>query len=59
MKVSERSKDCWTCHKSSDVRRWQVVRNLRNNIAKTESMCPTLHVVPTEEIQVLTKLHKL
>jgi len=32
----------------------EVVCNLRNNITKTEkSMCSTLHVVPTEEIQVL------
>ena len=31
----------------------EVVYNLRNDIAKTESMCPTLHVAPTEEIQVL------
>jgi len=31
----------------------EVVCNLRNDITKTESMCPTLHVAPTEEIQVL------
>jgi len=31
----------------------EVVCNLRNNITKTESMCPTLHVVTTEEIRVL------
>jgi hypothetical protein len=30
----------------------EVVCNLRNNITKTESMYPTLHVVPTQEIQV-------
>ena len=29
------------------------VCNLRNNITKTESMCSTLHVAPTQEIQVL------
>jgi hypothetical protein len=31
----------------------EVVCNLRNDITKTESMCPTLHVAPTEEIKVL------
>jgi len=31
----------------------KVVCNLRNDITKTESMCPTLHVAPTQEIQVL------
>jgi len=30
----------------------EVVLNLRN-ITKTESMCPTLHVTRTQEIQVL------
>jgi len=31
----------------------EVVLNLRNNITKTENICPTLHVTPTQEIQVL------
>jgi hypothetical protein len=31
----------------------EVVCNLRNDITKTKSMCPTLHVASTEEIQVL------
>ena len=31
----------------------EIVSNLCNDITKTESMCPTLHVAPTEEIQVL------
>ena len=31
----------------------KVVCNLCNDMTKTESMCPTLHVAPTEEIQVL------
>jgi hypothetical protein len=31
----------------------EVVCSLRNDITKTESMCPTLHVAPSEEIQVL------
>ena len=30
-----------------------AVCNSRNDITRTESTCPTLHVVPTEEIQVL------
>jgi len=31
----------------------EVVCNLHNDMTKTKSMCPTLYVVPTEEIQVL------
>jgi hypothetical protein len=31
----------------------EVVCNSRNDITRTESTCPTLHVAPTEEIQVL------
>ena len=31
----------------------EAVDNLRNYITKPESMFPTLHVTPTEEIQVL------
>jgi hypothetical protein len=31
----------------------EVLCNLRNDITKTASMCPTLHVAPNEEIQVL------
>jgi len=31
----------------------EVVCNLHNDITKTKSMCPTLHVAPTEGIQVL------
>ena len=31
----------------------EVVCNLRNDITNTESMCPTLHLPPTEEIQAL------
>jgi len=31
----------------------EVVCNSRNDITRTESTCPTLHVAPTEEMQVL------
>jgi len=31
----------------------EVVFNSRKYITKTKSMCPTLHVAPIEEIQVL------
>jgi hypothetical protein len=31
----------------------EVVGNLHSNITKTESMCPKLHVTPSQEIQVL------
>ena len=35
----------------------EVVCNLRSNITKTENMCPTFHLTPRQEIQVL-KNHK-
>ena len=31
----------------------EVVLNFRNDITKTKSVCPTLHVTPTQEIQLL------
>jgi len=31
----------------------EVVCNSRNDINRTESTCPTFHVAPTEEMQVL------
>ena len=31
----------------------EVVCSLHNDITKTKSMCPTLHIAPTEGIQVL------
>jgi hypothetical protein len=38
---------------SRDVLFKPEVCYLHNNITKTKSMCPTLHVAPTQEIQVL------
>ena len=31
----------------------EVVCNAHNDINQTESMCPTLHVAPTEETEIL------
>jgi len=43
----------WKIVLSRDVLFKPDVCNLRNDITKTESMCRTLHVAPTEEIQIL------
>jgi hypothetical protein len=47
---TERKKDCL---RRDALFKPEVVCNSRNDITITESMCPTLHVAPTEEIQVL------
>ena len=50
--TSDRWKGCLS-NLDTQLFKPEVVLNLRNDITKTKSMCPTFHVTPTQEIQVL------